>query len=346
MTTAAVSDESQLLNAAAAGDHAAFRRLVEDHRRSLHAHCYRMLASPHDADDAVQDALLRAWRGVRGFEGRSTVKTWLHRIATNVCLDEIAKRSKRVLPFDYGPPGDAGGEGAAPLEESLWIEPYPDRELGAETDRTPPEARYEQREALELAFVAALQHLPARQRAALILRDVLGFSAREVAEALDISVDAANSGLARARKAVEARLPPQSQQATLRLLGDRAVRELVERFVDAFERGDVETIVSMLTDEALFSMPPYAGWCQGRRAVEDSWLMPGGPPPRLRYRVTTANGQVALGTYAINADARDYLPIALDVVRFEGARVAEVVAFRLPSIFVRFGLPPSLGGQD
>jgi RNA polymerase sigma factor (sigma-70 family) len=213
----------------------AFDDLVEDQRADLHAHCYRMLGSLHDADDALQDTLLRAWRGLPGFRGRSSLRTWLYRIATNVCLDAIARRPKRVLPIDYGPDE---------REASLWIDPYPDATLGVEDGEAAPEARYERREALELAFVAALQHLPPRQRAALIARDVLGFSAKEAAEALETSVASVNGALLRARRTVAERLPQRSQQATLRSLGDRRLQEIVERFADAFERGDVDAILA------------------------------------------------------------------------------------------------------
>src|SRR5215211_3348897 len=177
--------ELELLEAACGGDEDAFRRLVEPHRAALHAHCYRMVGSLHDAEDALQDALLRAWRGLCGFDGRSALRRWLYRITTNACLDAIARRPKRVLPIDYGPPGELAGDGRVePLAESLWLEPYPDEQLRLEEGYAAPEARYEQREAVELAFVVALQHLPPRQRAVLILREVLGFSAKEVSELL------------------------------------------------------------------------------------------------------------------------------------------------------------------
>src|SRR5262245_52430439 len=175
-----------------------FRRLVEPHRAELHAHCYRMLGSVHDAEDALQDALLRAWRGLDRFEGRSSLRSWLYRIATNTSLDLIARRPKRVLPTDYGPP--AGAEDEPPTVEGIWIEPYPDERVGVEDGYAAPEARYERREAVELAFIAAVQHLPATQRAVLILRDVLGFSARETAATLDTTVEGVNSALARARR--------------------------------------------------------------------------------------------------------------------------------------------------
>jgi RNA polymerase sigma-70 factor (ECF subfamily) len=326
-------------------DEGAFRALVEGQRAELHAHCYRMLGSLHDADDALQDTLLRAWRALPGFHGRSSVRTWLYRIATNVCLDAIARRSRRVLPVDYGPPCEASpGEGGQPLPATRWIEPYPDEALGVADAAAAPEARYERREALELAFVAALQHLPPRQRAALILRDVLGFSAREAARILQASEPSVNGALRRARTTVDERLPDPSQQVTLRALGDRRLRAIVERFADSFERGDVRAILALLTEDATFTMPPYPDWCRGRDAVAASWLMPSGPPGTLRYATTRANGQLALGVYRLRPGSGDYVPIALDVLALRGDRIAEVTAFRAPAVLPRFDLPPRLRG--
>jgi RNA polymerase sigma-70 factor, ECF subfamily len=323
-------------------DDTGFRELVEIRRPELHAHCYRMLGSLHDADDALQETLLRAWRGLPAFRGRSSLRTWLYRIATNVCLDAIAKRPRRVLPIDYGPesPPSAGEPG--PAHRIPWIEPYPDRALELADDGAGVEARYEQREALELAFVAALQYLAPGQRAALILRDVLGFSAKEAAEALDVTVPAVNGALRRARAAVEERLPEQSQQATLRALGDRRLRDLVERFVDAFERGEIDAILALVAEDATFEMPPFPDWCRGRDAISSSWLMPGGPPPRLRYAATSANAQPALGTYALDPETGRYLPIALDVLTVTDELIAAVTAFRTPALFSRFDLPDQL----
>jgi RNA polymerase sigma-70 factor, ECF subfamily len=336
------TDERELLGAARDGDEHAFRHLVELHRRELHAHCYRMLGSLHDAEDALQDALLRAWRGLPRFEGRSSAGSWLYRIATNACLDAIARRPKRVLPIDYGPPAAGGDDAGSPLGEPLWVEPYPDEQVGVGDGYASPDARYEQREAVELAFIAALQHLPPRQRAALILRDVLGFSAKEVGEALDSTPTSVNSALQRARKTMEERLPETSQQATLRALGDEGVREIVERFTSAFERDDVEAIVALLSEDAKFAMPPYPQWYRGREAIADSWLMPGGPPPRLRYVSTRANGQPALATYCLDPETGSFFPIALDVLTLRGALIAEVFAFRTPEVFPSFGLPAQL----
>jgi RNA polymerase sigma-70 factor, ECF subfamily len=331
--------QRELLEAARNGDEDAFRDLVEPHKSGLHAHCYRMLGSLHDTEDAVQDALLRAWRGLPGFEGRGALGGWLYRIATNACLDAIARRPRRVLPIDYGPDG---AEHAERLAHPLWVEPYPDEVVGLEEGYAAPEARYELREAVELAFVAALQHLSPRQRAVLVLREVLGFTAKEVSQSLGTTVAAVNSALQRARKALDERLPEKSQQATLRSLGDERVHRIVERFVAAFESGDVRSIVALLAEDATFAMPPYPGSSRGREAIADSWLMPGGPSPRLRYVPTRANGQLALGVYRLDAARRRFRAIALDVLTLRGARIADVTAFRTPEVFPRFGLPLEL----
>jgi RNA polymerase sigma-70 factor, ECF subfamily len=320
-----------------------FGDLVEAHRADLHAHCYRMLGSLHDADDALQEAHLRAWRALPKFRGESSFRTWLYRIATNTCLDMIRRRPKRVLPIDYGPSTAMNSpERGQRLPAELWIEPYPDEEIGVEEGPADPEARYERREALELAFVAALQYLLPRQRAALVLRDVLGFTAKEAAEALETTVPSVNGALRRARAALGERLPDRTQQATLRALGDERLRAVVEDFADAFERGDIDAILSLLTDDATFAMPPYPEWRRGREAIAQSWLMPGGLPPRLRYARTSANGQPALGTYLMEPESGTYVPIALDVLTLRGDGISAVTAFREPSIFERFGLPDRL----
>src|ERR671934_2674807 len=242
MTTSPTIDR-ELLEAARGGDERAFARLVEPYRAELHAHCYRMLGSLHDAEDALQEVLLRAWRALGRFEGRSSLRSGLYTIATNASLTAIERRPKRVLPIDYGPPADPHGDGLGlPPTESVWVEPYPDEAMGLEDGYAAPEARYELRESVELAFVAALQHLPTNQRAALILREVLGFSAREAADALETSVASVNSALQRARKAVDEKLPEQSQQATLRSIGDERLRQVVEGYMDAMERGDVDAV--------------------------------------------------------------------------------------------------------
>jgi RNA polymerase sigma-70 factor, ECF subfamily len=323
-----------LLAAARRGDEGAFRRLVEPHRRDLQAHCYRMLGSLHDAEDALQDALLRAWRGLDGFEGRASLRTWLHRIATNACLDLAGRRPTRVLPLDYGPPSDPHDGPGEPLLESVWVEPYPDEHIA-----------YEQRESVELAFVAALQHLPASQRAVLILREVLGFSAREVAESLETSVASVNSALQRARKAVDQRLPAQSQQATARALGDKRLGELVDAYVDAWERADVEAVAAMLADDAVVTMPPMATWFRGRDAFAvflAEWAFPRRGRHPARLVPTHANGQVAFGAYNWDPDIERFRGHVLQVLTFDGPRIAEVTGFVEPALFARFGLPATL----
>jgi RNA polymerase sigma-70 factor (ECF subfamily) len=322
------AQEQEQLAAARGGDEDAFRRLVEPHRGELHAHCYRMLGSVHDAEDALQDALLRAWRGLPRFEGRSSLRSWLYRIATNACLDAIARRPKRVLPIDYGPAADPHEGPGEPVVESIWLEPYPDEQLGLEDGFAAPEARYERRESVELAFIAALQHLPATQRAVLILRDVLGFSAREVAKALETTTASVNSALQRARTAVDERLPEQSQQETLRSLGDERVRELVENYVDAWQRGDVDAVVAMLAEDAAFAMPPLRTWYRGRDAIAiflAGWPLSGAW--RWRQIHAHANGQPAIAFYAWDPGEQSYLPFALNVLTLRGAKISDVTAF-------------------
>jgi RNA polymerase sigma-70 factor, ECF subfamily len=326
-------------------DEAAFRVMFEEHRAPLEAHCYRMLGSLQDAEDALQETMVKAWRALPAFEGRSSFSTWCYRIATNICIDMLRRLPRRGLPMDHGMPSDPT-EPQEPIHEPVWIEPYPDRALELAASQPGPDARFENREAVELAFVAALQHLPPRQRAMLILRDVLGFSAREVATILGITVASANSALNRARRRFGEKRPARSQQSTLRELGDRRVRTLVERFARAFEAGDVEGILAVLAEDASFSMPPYPGWCQGRDALTDSWLMPQGTPGQLRYVPTRVNGQLALGVYRRASDAGIYLPACLDVFTVSGGEISQVVAFRSVTAFARFGLPRRLPGVE
>jgi RNA polymerase sigma-70 factor, ECF subfamily len=334
--------EHELLEAARGGDEDAFRRIVEEHRGGLHAHCYRMLGSLHDAEDALQDALLRAWRGLPQFEGRSSIRSWLYRIATNACLDAIARRPKRVLPIDYGPPAGPTNDPGEPVVESVWIEPYPDAELGVEDGYAAPEARYEQREAVELAFIAALQHLPATQRAVLILREVLGFSAREVSESLETTVASVNSALQRARKTIEARLPEQSQQATLRSLGDEQIQELVEAYVDAWSRGDVAALRKLLAEDAVFSMPPWPSWWRGRETLAAMAKEAVEVCARARTVPIRASAQPAIAYYTLDAETGRYVAGAIDVLTLDGSRIKDITAFVTPELFAHFGLAPEL----
>jgi RNA polymerase sigma-70 factor (ECF subfamily) len=364
-----VSREPALLAAAQRGDERAFARLVDPYRSELHAHCYRMLGSTFDAEDALQEALLKAWRGLGRFEGRSSLRSWLYTIATNASLDHLARRARRVLPVDYAQPTDPQAGPGEPVVESVWIEPYPDEQLGLADGRAAPDARYELRESVELAFVAALQHLPPNQRAVLILREVLGFSAAEVAEALDTTVASVNSALQRARRAVDERLPEQTQQQTRRDLGDDELRRLVDEYVDAWLREDVERVVSLLAEDATFAMPPLASWFGGREEIREFLgLWPLSGAWRWRTLPARANGQPAIAFYAWDDAAGAYLAFALNVLTFRGREISDVVAFvarstgptereayhrwvdqpadavRLQGTFGRFGLPERLEG--
>ena len=369
--TGSTPRERELLEAARDGDEGAFERLVDPYRGELHAHCYRMLGSVHDAEDALQESLLRAWRGLPGFEGRSSLRSWLYRIATNASLTMIEKRPKRVLPIDYGPAADPHEGPGEPLVESVWVEPYADDRFGLEDGLAGPEARYEQREGVELAFVAALQNLPANQRAVLILREVLGFSAKEAAETLDTTTASVNSALQRARAAVEERTGDQSQQETARALGDDALREIVDDYVEAWQRADVDAVVEMLTEDAAFSMPPLRTWFSGRGEIATflaGWPLSG----RWRWHplYVRANGQPALAFYSWDPDEEAYMPFALNVLTLRGQKISDVTAFiirnpessdreviarmpeqpmdpeRLETAFRAFGLPDRIEDND
>jgi RNA polymerase sigma-70 factor (ECF subfamily) len=327
--TTSPAQESRLLAAAQRGDEQAFTELVDPHRPELHAHCYRMLGSLHDAEDALQESMLKAWRAIGRFEGRSSLRSWLYTIATNTCLNAISRRPKRVLPLDYGPSADPHDGVGEPVVESVWIEPYPADTIGLGDGPAGPDAKYELRESVELAFVAAMQHLPANQRAALILREVLGFSAKEVAEALETSVPSVNSALQRARKTIDERLPEHSQQETLRTIGDERLRELVDDFMDAMTVGDVDRVVSMLAEDAAWTMPPLATWFRGLPDVRT--FLANGPLNgtwRWKRLPAKANGQVAVGAYTWRDDEQCFRPFAIDVLSFTpDGKVAEVDAF-------------------
>ena len=302
---------------------AAFEALVAPYRSELHAHCYRMLGSVHDADDALQDALLGAWRGLAGFEGRSSLRSWLYQIATNACLQLIARQPRRLLATEYRPAAAPDVEMAAPVLEPIWIEPYPHE----------PSARYEELERVELAFVAALQHLPATQRAALILCEVLELSAAEAAELLATSVASITSALQRARASVAERIPARSQQATLRELGEPAQRELVRAFVDAWHRSDADALVALLAKDARFSMPPIPLWFAGtadiRRFLADRVFA-----TQWRLVPVRASGQLAFACY----QGPDFAPGALCVVTLRGSEIAEMTGFLDPAVHARFRL--------
>ncbi|WP_322770564.1 sigma-70 family RNA polymerase sigma factor [Frankia sp. Cr1] len=322
-------------------DDAAFTRLVAPLRRELHAHCYRMLGSVHDADDAVQDALVRAWRGLAGFEGRSSLRTWLYTVATRTCLDVIASRGKRALPMDLSPSSERAVLDQVPRTDVAWLGPYPDTDLTAEA--MGPEARYQQREAVELAFVAACQHLPGNQRAALLLFDVLGFSAAEIATMMDTSATSVNSALARARRIVAQKVGDRSQQQTLRTITDTRLRELVTGFATALERGDPDTLVALLTEDVTWSMPPLPHWYHGTEAVVDFAVqVPMTRCPSWRHRPISANGQPAVAFYLGADTAGPHNAWSITVLALSCDRIAEITSFLGPDHFVPFGLAASL----
>ena len=320
-------ETATLLDAARHGDEDAFARLVEPHRRELHAHCYRMLGSLHDAEDAFQDAQLRAWRGLRRFDGRSSLRTWLYRIATNTSLDLIGKRPTRVLPLDPGPASDPFDGPGEPLLETVWIEPYPDEQLGLEDGYAAPDARYEARESVELAFVAAVQHLPANQRAVLILREVLGFSAkrgRRVAGHVGGVVNSRCSGRARRSRR---RCPPRaSRRPCGRSATARSARSS-SRYMKALGNADVDAVVGMLAEDAAGRCRPPPTWYRGEWLPDLLRLGPLSGAWRWRHLPAHVNGQAAVGVYSW--DEATGTPPAVRARRPDAARRPdqEVTAF-------------------
>jgi RNA polymerase sigma-70 factor, ECF subfamily len=317
---------------ARAGDDDAFTRLVAPLRPELHTHCYRMLGSVHDADDAVQDALLKAWRALARFEGRSSLRSWLYTVTTRTCLDTIERRGRRALPVDLSPASDRVVTADVPREDIAWLGPYPDTGDG-----------YERREAVELAFVAACQHLPGNQRAALLLFEVLGFSVAEIAEMMATSTTSVNSALARARRVVAERVPPVTQQQTLRTIGDTRIRQIVAGYATALEHGDADALVALLTEDVTWSMPPLPHWYRGLGAVTDfATRVPLTSCGSWRHLPTTANGQPAVASYLREATGDAHLAWSINVLTLRDDRIAGITSFLGRAHFTPFGLPASL----
>src|SRR6266550_5373208 len=308
---------------------------LEQHRRELTAYCYRMLASPFEAEDAVQETLLRAWRSFERFEGRASLKSWLYRIATNVCLDMLSGKERRARPLELGPPGTADST-LTTLPETAWLEPIPDgRVLPSDGD---PAELAQQRETLRLAFVAALQHLPPQQRAVLILREVLRWRANEVAELLETSVASVNSSLQRARASLEAtEITPSEPLEPL----DQEQQELLERYIQAFEQYDMDALTSLLHEDAKQSMPPYEMWLLGREDILSWWTGPGAACRGSKLIPTVANGLPAFGQYRPSGPAGKHEPWALQVLELSEGRIVGFNAFLdTERLFPLFGLPP------
>lgn len=325
-----------LVEAARGGDERAFRALVEPLERELHAYAYRMLGGFHDADDVLQEARLKAWRGLASYEPRASFRAWLYRIVTNACLDALKARSRRLLPQDVGPSVAPGPPTTAPRSDLLWLEPYPDALLPAVPE---PERVARLREGIRLAFVRVAQALPPRQRAALILHDVLDWSVAEVATILETTEPAINSALQRARATI-ARPPEQAGIAARHA-------EVADRFVRAWESGDFDDFVQLLATDAVMSMPPWEYWLDGKDAVVATMLSEGtwdGQPRPGRYRIVAApmNGDPGGLAYVRAADGR-YHPVCLTVLSLDAdGRVAELTTFVLPELFAAWGFPAVL----
>jgi RNA polymerase sigma-70 factor (ECF subfamily) len=334
--------DEALIERARGGDQDAFAALVEPHRRELQVHCYRILGSVQDAEDALQETLLSAWQGFGGFEGRSSVRTWLYRVATNRCLDALRSQGRKPPEVPMTVRGIEPPEPSR-LSEVFWLQPYPDALLDDLTDPAPgPEARFESREATSLAFVAALQLLPPRQRAVLILRDVLGYRAREVAEMLDVTEESVTSALKRARATLAGELEHRMSHPAAPAENSPEEAALVERFVEAFSTGDVDALVALLTDDAWISMPPLPFQYQGREACHRFFSVThaaGGR--RLRFIHTRANGQPALAVYAWDEVGEVWRSPGILVLTLAGDLLSDITHFQ-PELLAGFGLPRTL----
>jgi RNA polymerase sigma-70 factor (ECF subfamily) len=346
MASESKTEDGQVVAAARAGDESAFGALAERYRRELQVHCYRMLGSFEDSEDLVQETFLRAWRKRESFEGRSTFRAWLYRIATNACLDFLDRHPRHPLPRQLTPPPGPQASALPPAEIS-WLQPYPDRLLEpvAPSDAE-PDAALVAKETIELAFLAAIQHLPPKQRAVLILRDVLGWSANETAALLEVSVAAVKSALQRARPTLKQHLPEQRLHWAPSLEPTAEERRLLQRYMEAHERADVDTLAELLREDVLLTMPPHSMWFVGRASIlafTADVFDPASPLYHGRWRglPTRANRQPAAAYYVQRPGDDTYRAQVLDVLRIVDGQVAEVTAF-VPELFPAFGLPMTL----
>lgn len=326
-----------LLGAARRGDQEAFARLAEPHRRELLAHCYRMLGSTRDAEDQVQETMLKAWKKLDTFEGRASFRAWLYKIATNSCLDELARRPRRGLPMDFSAAADPADPLNLAIHDPIWLEPFPDARLASAT--ADPAARFDQRESITLAFMVALQQLPARQRAVLLLRDVLGLPAGEVAEMIESTVSAVHSALYRARSRLDdSYSEPPSQDP-------EGLETLLEKYLTAWESADIEGLMELLREDATFPMPPLPDWVQGRAAIGEFVrrnILHGEPRGRWRLIPTRANAASAFAWYRRAPDGSGYAAFAIQVLTVAQGQVADATTFAFPGLFPAFDLPEEI----
>jgi RNA polymerase sigma-70 factor, ECF subfamily len=342
VTATDLSRQLSMLGLAQRGDRRAFQELAEPFRAEIQLHCYRMLGSLQDAEDLVQETFVRAWRGLSGFEGRSSFKNWLYRIATNACLNAMASRKsarRRPLPQTESPPA-LGAPAGEPATELAWLEPYPDTALAGVAEPAPgPDTRYEMRESVQVAFIAAIQNLPPRQRAVLLLRDVMSWSASESAELLDTTVAAVNSALQRARGTLAKRFPhgrpgepstPSEEQ-----------RAILERYVRAWEHSDLDGFVALLKEDAVLSMPPWREWYDGREAIRMFFSTAFAVAGEGAFRLvpTAANGQPAFAQYTGGPEELDCPRRVIQVLTIEDGEIAALTFFTDPEVFTAFGLP-------
>jgi RNA polymerase sigma-70 factor, ECF subfamily len=339
VATATNAIEEQIVSAAIGGDKAAFTQLVERYRGELQVHAYRMLGSLEDAQDALQEAFLRAWNARATYRRQSPFRAWLYRITTNACLRILERRPRRLVPYEAGPAAEAGTR-PVPAADLPWLQPYPDLLLDEDPE---PEDAVVARETIELAFLAAIQHLPPRQRAVLILRDALDWSANETASVLDMSVAAANSALQRARATLKEQLPPSRLEWATAADAQDAERSLLQTYMEAWERHDASRLVALLREDVRLAMPPHPTWYEGRDAVAAFLAGVAFAPGSEAHRFvpTRANRQPAFGVY--RGDGADARPFAIHVLEIEATLVADMHFFKYPELFPAFGLPATLG---
>ena len=345
------SSEAERLAAARSGDEHQFGELTEPYRRELQVHCYRILGSLHESEDMVQETMLKAWRRLNTYEGRASFRSWLYKIATNSCLDFLDQQKiRRLLPFEKLSPSDPQTPILPPAPEITWLEPFPDEWLG-DKSAINPEARYSDTESISLAFLTALQALPPRQRAVLILRDVLDFSATETADVLELTVSSVNSALHRARTTLSQRYPRGEMENSTMPATDERTQRLLDHFVQAWETADVDGLVALLKADAAFAMPPSPSWYQGLEAIRtfsattifaDDGMFPGKALNRWRLLPTRANGSPAFAIY--QRDENDeYQAFGLIALTFEEDKLSQIISFIDPTLPSRFGFPAILG---